>query len=65
MKMASPASSTNAVAEAQRLLEMHSRNPPRYGAIQIKMIYCNGMCRRLEIKRKTAMQLDAQDGQQS
>jgi hypothetical protein len=65
MKTVLPVSSPDPIADTQRLLAVQMHNPPKYGAISIKAVYHGGTCRRIEVKRKTAMQLDAQDGQQS
>jgi hypothetical protein len=60
MKMAMPVSNpASAVDEAQRILALQMRNPPKWGTVGIKAVFCGGTCRRLEVKRKTATQLEA------
>jgi hypothetical protein len=66
MKIASsPVSSPDPVLEAQRLLAVQMRNPPKWGIIGIKIVYHGGEPRRIVVNRKTSSLLDVQDGQQS
>jgi hypothetical protein len=65
MKTVLPISRSDPVAEAQRLLAVQMHNPPKYGVISIKAVYHGGTCRRIEIKRKSAIQLDTQQEKQA